>query len=67
MVHVSEYGVGKKPKPKVKSNVILRVFCKKCGKSHDQQDVGAFMQDWVCADCKAAKDYDKFRERLKSR
>jgi hypothetical protein len=67
MVHVSEYGIGKKPKDEVKSNIVLRVLCSKCGKARDQQDVEVFIKDWTCPDCHTAADYDKFRERLKSR
>ena len=64
MVHVSEYHIGTKKEVPEKSNVVLRVVCIKCGKSHDQEDVGVFMRNYTCPDCEDAEGYDKFRRRL---
>jgi formylmethanofuran dehydrogenase subunit E len=57
VVHVSEYKIGKKaPREPEKTHVILRVVCRKCGKKVDQTDVSTFMREYVCNDCKRAKE-----------
>ena len=66
MVHVSEYIKNRPTREPEKSNVEFVSICVKCGGKFEHSDVGAFMRDYTCVQCKQAKDYDNVRGSLKT-